>query len=572
MASSSIASTASDKGKQPRVAPTRLFEYFDTLLTTYLPQGIEVFRFEPDAPLQVGRGGVMQPIPQVTLQSLIVTTFIKRIISLNQYKLYEEVDDDDIRMALGGKLIYDVVLQGPRGPIARGFKASVFKHEKGAGLHLELDPPFLVGYGGMADPGALNDEQLVEWFDDFATRMLARNNPRPKDVVFSPNKENPYVTVTGGLKPVEDVFIRGGATTERIARVLIRLANNPLVNEKVQKNGGRLQGLDLDMAYKTRAGRRFRVNVADSFDVEVDHGPLITMRILPDKPWTLDDLPLPRVVLDVVTNTRMGLVLISGTTGSGKSTTMGVLIDYLLKNKSINFLSIENPIETMFPARQYPRSIISQRELGKHTINLHKGLESAVRQTLSMAMVGEIRNAEDAAMALELAQSGHLIFATVHAGSTGESINRIVDMFPADQEKKIREMLAAQYRLGLAQILVKGVNGQTELVLEVMKTNPEIKLYMLKQQEPDRELSMRELLELYAETSGTQSMDQALVKLFKEGKISEDVMMYNSPDPEGLVLRQSKLGIKLSSRWDATGAQIAADTEQKLAMALAYGR
>jgi len=546
----------------------KLFDYLDALLTTYVQQRVEEYHFMPGQSLKVGRGGKLQEIPQVKLAGPMVDTFVHRLISLNNFKRFEDVEESDIRMSLGGRLNYDITLASPRGKVARSFTGQLVETPGGFGFILKLDPLFTLGFGQVIDIAQYSDAQLEEWFDTFAQRLAEKENPNPKDVIFSPNKLNPYVTVTGGLKPIEDVYTQPGMA-ERVARAIIKVANNPLVNDLVEGHGGRLQGLDLDLAYKTRAGRRFRVNIADSFDNASDHAPLITMRILPPAPWTIDKLPLPQVVLDTALNTRMGLVLICGTTGSGKSTTMCVLIDYLLKRKSINFLTIENPIETMFPAAQYPKSIISQRELGKHTENLHRGLESAVRQTLTMAMVGEIRNARDAAMALELAQSGHLIFATIHSGSVGESVRRLVDMFPADQEKKIREQLAAQYKLGMAQILVKGIKGQTELVLEVMKTNQEMKQFMMNQQEDDRLYSMRELIEMYTET-GCLSLDQSLVQLFKDQKISEDTVMYNSPDPDALVYRQGKLGIKLSERWDATGAMIAEDMEEEMKMAMTY--
>lgn len=551
---------------QPAARHEKLVEYFETLLTSYLAQGVDCFRFESDGALQVGREGRLQVLDRVVLPGSAVEVFVRRVLSVAQLKPYEEIAADELRSALGARQQYDLVVNGPRGLMARTLQCQISEAARGFALEMNLEPLFLLGYGTATEPAALDDAQLTAWLDDFATRLIQKKNPTPKDVIFSPNKENPYVTVTGGLKPIEDVVVAGGSTTARLAWTMIRIANNPLVNEKIRKNQGILTGLDLDLAYTTQNGRRFRVNIADSFDNSSDHGPLITMRLLPEKPWTTTELPLPRAVLDTVMNTRMGLVLICGTTGSGKSTTMGVIIDYLLKNKSINLLTIENPIETMFPSKLYPRSIISQRELGKHTAHLHRGLESAVRQTLNMAMVGEIRNAEDATMALELAQSGHLIFATLHAGSVGESIRRIIDMFPADQEKKVREMLAAQYKLGMAQILVKGQAGQSELVLEVMKTNAEIKLLMLDQQTRERQLSMRELLEWYSPHTGTRSLDMALVDLYRAGKISEDTMMFNSPDPDALVHRQSKLGIKLSTKWDATGALIAQDTSQRLSM------
>jgi twitching motility protein PilT len=251
----------------------------------------------------------------------------------------------------------------------------------------------------------------------------------------------------------------------------------------------------------------------------------------------------------------MGLVIIAGTTGSGKSTTMGALIDFLLKNKSLNLLTIENPIETIFPALEYPKSSVSQREVGKHAMSQPSAMQSAVRQTLNVAMVGEIRNDRDAMMALELAQSGHLIFATLHAGTTGESIDRIVEMFPADHSKKMRELLATHYKLGIAQTLLKGVQGQTELAIEIFKTNADTKAFITNTQKDDRQFSMREIIEMYSAT-GCMSYDQCLVKLFNEGKINEDIMMFNSPDQDALIYRQGKLGVKLSTKWDPVGSKL----------------
>lgn len=171
-------------------------------------------------------------------------------------------------------------------------------------------------------------------------------------------------------------------------------------------------------------------------------------------------------------------------------------------------------------------------------------------------MVGEVRNAHDAMMAIELAQSGHLIFATLHAGSTGESIERIVEMFPSDQSRKIRDLLAAQYKMGIAQTLVKGTQGQTELVIEIFKTNADIKAYITQTQDKERNWSMREIIEMYSATTGSSSYDQSLAKLFNQGKINEDIMMFNTPNQDALIYRQEKLGLKLSAKWDPVGNKL----------------
>ena len=532
---------------------------FDKILSVHISKGITELEFKPDAALKICRAGQWIDNPQINVTGEFVNTLIKLLIASNQDRNIEGIGDHEILQVLGGVLEYDVLMPMPEG----GFEAKTFQAtvSSGAGdslkVEMKIEPDVLLGFYEEINPAAMTHEQIINWLNDFGTRIMDLKTPKPKDVIFHPNKRQPFITVTGGLRTIKDIRIAPrGKPTEKIARALIELAQNPFIDKQVAANEGLLDTLDLDLSYRTRAGRRFRVNIADTFDWEVEHSPLITMRLLPEKPFTMEDLGLSPVIRSMISNLKMGLVLICGTTGSGKSTTMCAVIDYLLKQKSINFLTIENPIETIFPSQDYPKSVISQRDVGKHALTQPIAMESAVRQSLDMTMVGEIRNAKDAMMALELAQSGHLIFATIHAGSVGESVRRVVDMFPSDQEKKVRDMLATQYKMGLSQILVKGLKGETELIMEIMKTSPDVKALINDNQEVDRRWSMREILELNHATLGTQSLDQSLVNLFREGRINEDILMFNSPDPDALLYRQNKLGIKLSPKWDPTGAEL----------------
>lgn len=534
-------------------------DHFDKILTLHVSKGIEELAFRANQKLKICRGGHWLENPQVQIAPEFIDVIVKRLIAINQDRAIDTIDQRDILQVLGGVLDYDVLLPGENDVIeSKTFKVSILSAENNEiQLDFKLEPDIVLGFAQTVNPATFSDEQMINWLDDFGTRIMALSSPKPKDLIFHPNKRNPYITVTGGLRTIKDILISPqGKPTEKIARALIKMAQSPAVDAQIAKNDGLLDTLDLDLSYRTRAGRRFRVNIADTFDWEAEHSPLITMRLLPEKPFTMEELNIPPAVRNMVFNLKMGLILICGTTGSGKSTTMCSVIDFLLKNKSINFLTIENPIETIFPSHQYPKSVISQRDVGKHSRSQPIAMESAVRQSLNMAMVGEIRNGHDALMALELAQSGHLIFATIHAGSVGESVRRIIDMFPPDQEKKMREMLATQYKMGLSQILVKGVRGQTEMVLEIMKTNSDIKALITNTQEPERVWSMREILELNHEHHGTLSLDQCLVRLFKQGRINEDILMFNSPDPDALLYRQNKLDVKLSSKWDPSGAEL----------------
>lgn len=530
--------------------------FFNKMLVAHVVKGITEFHLNTGENLKVQVNGSLAENSKVPISNQLVETILRKIIADNQNKSFENVERGDFIMVSGGNLDYDIYLDSPEGPKLRTMKCSPIIENSGRILlKVVLEPEITIGYPELFEIAKIGtEEELEAWFDAFTTNVLAMTNPKPKDVIFQPNKSHPFLAVTGGMRPITDVKLTTGVTN-RIARMLVRLSNNPSIIGALAKNDDIFDNLDIDIAYRTKAGRRFRVNIADVFDADAEHGCLITMRLLPEKPFTVEELKLPKIIIDTVFNLKMGLVLISGTTGSGKSTTMSALIDYLLKGKSVNLLTIENPIETIFPSQQYPKSTVSQREVGKHAISQSKAMESAVRQTLNIAMVGEIRNDRDAMMAIELAQSGHLIFATLHAGTAGESVDRIVEMFPSEHSKKVRELLSTHYKLGIAQTLVKGVQGQTELALEIFITNADIKAMITKTQKEDRQFSMREIIEQFS-VPGCMSYDQCLVKLFNEGKINEDIMMFNSPDKDALIYRQEKLGVRLSAKWDPVGSKL----------------
>ncbi len=530
--------------------------YFDKMLVAHVSQGVTEFYLNPGENLKIKVKDAIVENPKLPIRDDLIQAAVKKLISENQNRSIESVEQKDFLEVSGGLLEYDIYIETPHGLRLKTLKSTPLVTSNGQiTLKMVVEPEIKIGYSEPLEIARIDSEDKLElWFDDFTTKILAMNNPKPKDIILHPNKSNPFLTVTGGLRPITDAILTPGITN-RVARMLVRLSHNPSIEAILKNNKDIFDTLDIDLAYKTKAGRRFRVNIADIFDNETEHGCLITMRLLPEKPFTVEELKLPKVLMDTIFNLKMGLILVSGTTGSGKSTTMSALIDFLLKNKSINLLTIENPIETLFPSPQYPKSVITQREVGKHSISQPKAMESAVRQTLNIAMVGEIRNSHDAMMAIELAQSGHLIFATVHAGSTGESIDRIVEMFPSDQSRKVRDLLAAQYKMGVAQTLVKGTQGQTELALEIFKTNPDIKAFITHTQEKDRQFSMREIIEMYS-SNGSMSYDQCLVKLFNENKINEDIMMFNSPDQDALIYRQGRLGVKLTAKWDPVGSKL----------------
>jgi twitching motility protein PilT len=220
---------------------------------------------------------------------------------------------------------------------------------------------------------------------------------------------------------------------------------------------------DLDFAYEMDEENRFRVNYLKQV-----HGYGAVFRIIPTRIRTLDELGIPPVV-KTFGEVRGGIVLVTGPTGSGKSTTLAALIDYINSNYSRHIITIEEPIEFV---HRNKRSIITQREVPEHSITFPVGLKAALREDADIVLVGEMRDLETISLALTAAETGLLVFGTLHTNNSRKTVDRIIDVFPADQQAQVRTMLAASLRGVVAQLLLKRADGAGRIAVnEILVSN-----------------------------------------------------------------------------------------------------
>ena len=220
---------------------------------------------------------------------------------------------------------------------------------------------------------------------------------------------------------------------------------------------------DLDFAYEMDEENRFRVNYLKHV-----HGYGAVFRIIPTRIRTLEELGIPPVVR-TFGEMRGGIVLVTGPTGSGKSTTLAALMDYINSNYSRHIITIEEPIEFV---HRNKRSIITQREVPEHSATFPAGLKAALREDADIVLVGEMRDLETISLALTAAETGLLVFGTLHTNNSRKTVDRIIDVFPADQQAQVRTMLAASLRGVVAQLLLKRADGAGRIAVnEILVSN-----------------------------------------------------------------------------------------------------
>lgn len=224
------------------------------------------------------------------------------------------------------------------------------------------------------------------------------------------------------------------------------------------------QGAELDLALPALG--RFRVNLFRQLN-----GPAATFRLIPGRIATLDELALTDVFQAVV-QYRDGLVLVGGPTDSGKSSTLATLLDQLNREQALHIITLEDPVEVIHSSQ---RSLVNQREVGRHSSGFAQGLRSALRQDPDVIMIGELRDLQTIRLALQAAETGHLVLATVHARSAASSIERLVEVFAADEKPLVRAMLAESLQMVVAQVLVRRVGGGRVAAREVLVATPAVR-------------------------------------------------------------------------------------------------
>lgn len=266
---------------------------------------------------------------------------------------------------------------------------------------------------------------------------------------------------------------------------------------------------EIDFSFENTELARFRVNAFNQ-----THGAAAVFRVIPNQILSVDALHLPSVFAEIASFSQ-GLVLVTGPTGSGKSTTLAALIDYINDVRSQHIITIEDPIEFV---HQSKHCLISQREVHRDTHGFSTALRSALRQDPDVLLVGELRDLETIRLAMTAAETGQLVFATLHTNSASKTINRIIDVFPAEEKSMIRSMLSGSLQAVIAQHLLKRQGGGRVLALEIMLCNAAIRSLIRE----DKVAQMYSAIQT-GQARGMQTLDQHLVRLVNEGMITQEV-------------------------------------------------
>ncbi|HUL12967.1 MAG TPA: type IV pilus twitching motility protein PilT [Methylococcaceae bacterium] len=263
---------------------------------------------------------------------------------------------------------------------------------------------------------------------------------------------------------------------------------------------------ETDFSFELPGVARFRVNAFNQ-----DRGAAGVFRTIPSKVLTLEELGCPQFFQDVTRHPR-GLILVTGPTGSGKSTTLAAMIDHINSNDYSHILTVEDPIEFV---HQSKKSLVNQREVHRDTLGFNEALRSALREDPDIILVGEMRDLETIRLALTAAETGHLVFGTLHTSSAAKTIDRIIDVFPAAEKDMIRSMLSESLQAVISQTLLKKVSGGRTAAWEIMVGTPAIRNLI-------REAKVAQMYSAIqtGRKEGMQTLDQHLQELVEKGVVS----------------------------------------------------
>jgi len=317
------------------------------------------------------------------------------------------------------------------------------------------------------------------------------------------------IKIDGKIMPVNQV---------ELSPKMVRQAALELMDETQLETFTR--DLEIDFALSEPGLGRFRINIFH----QRGNVAMVLRFITPELPQ-LEELGMPEILKDMIM-LRRGLILMVGASGSGKSTTLAAMIDYRNKNSASHIVTIEDPIEFLHTNH---KSIVNQREVGLDTHSYHRALRSAMREAPDVILIGEIRDRETMQAAIDLAGTGHLAIATLHANNSPETLDRIINMYPNDQHRQVLMDLAQYIRVIISQRLVRAKEGKRVAAVEVMLNTPHISEMILKG-------DISGVKEAFKGTKepGMQSFDEALFDLYRRGAISMEEALSNADSRSNL--------------------------------------
>jgi twitching motility protein PilT len=326
----------------------------------------------------------------------------------------------------------------------------------------------------------------------------------------------PVIRVTGELKPLTGVSRLSQDET-------LEMAFSMMSNRQKQHFK---EAYEVDIGYGVAGLGRFRVNI---FQQRSSIG--IVARVISDAIRGFAELGMPPI-LSSIANERRGLVLVTGTTGSGKSTTLAAIVDHINQSRNCHIVTIEDPIEFLHKNKE---SFVTQREVDVDTRNFAEALRGSLRQDPDVILVGEMRDLETIETALVAAETGHLVLSTLHTMDASETLTRIISAFPPYQQRSIRIQIAGLLRAVVSQRLMKSAKGNSRIpAVEVLMSTPLIRDYILHE---DKTQSIRDAIAAGTSQYGMQTFDQSLFYLYQSGLIVLDEALRGSTNPDEFRLR-----------------------------------
>lgn len=354
-------------------------------------------------------------------------------------------------------------------------------------------------------------------------KMLAVSD-KVSDLIFSPGRP-PQVELVGKLQPVPLPGIEKltPAHTAGISKII--MAGNEPAAETLEKFGS------TDLSFSVPSLCRFRVNIFRQRGTNA-----IVMRVIPTRPPRFEDFNLPSQMRDIV-ELKNGIVLVTGPTGSGKSSTLAAVIDLINETKYYHIVTIEDPIEFL---HTHKNSTIHQRELHSDTPNFALALRAALRQAPKVILVGEMRDRETIEVALEAAETGHLVLSTLHTIDAAKTVERIIGVFPKNEEQAIRNRLAQSFRFIISQRLLPRADGGGRVAaIEILKATSRTREYIERGESEGK--SLQDAME-QGEVEGMQTFDSIIEKMIRDGVVTKEDGLAYASNYGNLLLRLGEYG------------------------------
>lgn len=345
--------------------------------------------------------------------------------------------------------------------------------------------------------------------------------------------------INGDIIPLSgEILSKEDALT--FAKELLRGRFNEFVKNK-----------ELDLVYPYDETTRFRVNIFFQMD-----GVSAVFRVIPVKILSIDDLQLPHVVRQF-TEVDRGLILVTGVTGSGKSTTLAAIINEINWKKRRHIITIEDPIEFVHKDR---KCIVNQRSIGQDTHNFSSALRAALRQDPDIILVGEMRDLETIEIALHAADTGHLVFSTLHTLDAKETINRIISMFPGEEQNRVRLTMSSVIQGIISQRLIPTLDGKRAAAVEVLVRTPRIEQLIME----GRDIEIKDAIEDGKEIYGSQSFDQGILDLYLDKKISKEEAFTYATSASDLKLKMEGLASTMTKEALADEGEEVPEKEERV--------